>query len=63
MCDDPLMTRKEAAQLLRVPVATMAQWLYKGASGPPCYRVGRFALYKRSEVLAWVDAQRVGRSA
>jgi hypothetical protein len=52
-----LLSRREAADLLRVPPATLAGWAYK-RSGPKFYRVGRFALYSERDLTTWLE-QRV----
>ena len=49
------MVAEETASYLRVPVATLYAWRYKG-EGPPAIKVGRHLRYRRSEVDAWVDA-------
>lgn len=54
---EQLLTRAEVAELLQVPEATLARWAYMG-QGPTYFRVGRWARYRRSEVLAWLDGQR-----
>ena len=53
-----LLSREEAATLLRVPQKTLATWAHLGR-GPAYYRVGKRVLYRESELLAWLDAQRV----
>lgn len=54
------LTTSEAAELLRTPVATLYQWRHKRV-GPPARRVGRKLLYRRDELVAWVEAD--GRPA
>lgn len=49
----------EAAELLRTPIQTMYGWRHRG-EGPPARRVGRKLLYRRDELLAWVEAQAAG---
>ena len=48
-----LMTAEELAQLLRVPLATLYAWRYRG-DGPPGIRVGRHIRYRREAVLQWI---------
>ena len=50
------LTVDEAADLLRTPVATLYQWRHKGM-GPRASRVGRRLLYRRSDVISWVDSK------
>ena len=51
-----LLTIAEAAELLRAPVATLRYWRHLNI-GPLSFRVGRRVLYRRDDVLAWIDAQ------
>ncbi|HUS91038.1 MAG TPA: helix-turn-helix domain-containing protein [Phycisphaerae bacterium] len=48
---DVLLTRKEAAALLRVEPNTLAVWLCRG-TGPrlPVVKIHRKALYRRSDI-------------
>lgn len=55
---DEYLPRLEVASLMRKPVATLARWSYQG-QGPPYYRLGRGVVYRRAEVEAWIEAQRV----
>lgn len=54
-------TRKETADYLRVPLATLARWAYEG-KGPTFYRVGRHTRYRRSDVEAWLEKNRAGEA-
>jgi excisionase family DNA binding protein len=56
--EDKLLHREEAAEYLRTPVATLAQWAYRGV-GPEFFRTGRRVLYRKSDLDRWLDAQRV----
>ena len=54
---DQLLTTAEAAGALNVPVATMRWWRHQG-TGPKAFRLGqRKIMYKRSDLLAWLDTQ------
>ncbi|MDP7151716.1 MAG: transcriptional regulator [Paracoccaceae bacterium] len=50
------MSRAELAEALGVCVDTLIRW-ERRRYGPKCVKAGRKALYKRSTVLAWLDAQ------
>ena len=51
-----LLTIAEAAQLLHAPVATLG---IGGTATPPrSFRLGRRVLYRRDDLLGWIDAQR-----
>ena len=54
---DEILTTDEVAALLKVPLATLYRWMSRGES-PPHYKIGRYARWKRSEVMAWFDAHR-----
>jgi len=49
-----LLSRREAADLLRVSPATLAAWAYK-RTGPQFYRVGKWTRYSEGDVLAWLE--------
>jgi len=60
----PLLTIKEVAELLRVPVS----WVYgrtrnRAPGRIPGYRLGKYWRFSEAEVLAWVKSQRGGSSA
>jgi excisionase family DNA binding protein len=56
------MTIGEAADLLRRPVQTLYAWRHRGV-GPPARKLGRSLLYRRADVIAWIDAQPLAPSA
>ena len=53
---DGWMNRAELAAELGVCVDTLMRW-ERRRYGPKCVKAGRKALYKRSTVLTWLDAQ------
>ncbi|MGH8936075.1 MAG: helix-turn-helix domain-containing protein [Acidimicrobiia bacterium] len=53
---DPLLTVRELADYLGVPVATIYAWRYRG-EGPPGFRVGRHLRFRRIDVERWIDHQ------
>lgn len=55
--EDVLLTSREVADVLRVPVGTLGQWRHRGA-GPRSikYETGGVR-YRRSTVLAWLAEQ------
>ena len=55
--NDRLLTITEAAEMLRVPVATLRWWRHKGI-GPRSFKMGRHVVYQRSDLDAWIDARR-----
>jgi excisionase family DNA binding protein len=60
----PLLTIKEVARLLRVPVS----WVYsrtrkRAVDRLPGYRLGKYWRFNEDEVLAWVKSNRGGPRA
>lgn len=53
---DDYLTAEEAALVVRQKVGTLAQWRYLG-TGPRYYKAGRKPLYRRSELLTWLEEQ------
>ncbi|MFT3797182.1 helix-turn-helix transcriptional regulator [Microbacterium sp.] len=57
-----ILTRAEVAELTRISLATLARWAGEG-SGPKFRKAGGRVLYRRSDVLAWLDSLEAGGSA
>jgi len=52
-----LLTTTETAELLHVPVATLRWWRHVG-TGPKSFKLGaRKVMYRRADVLDWLEAQ------
>lgn len=54
-----LLTIEEVGAILRVPPATVRYCRQLGI-GPNGFRVGRHVRYRRSDVIAWLDALAIG---
>jgi excisionase family DNA binding protein len=54
--NDELLTMKEVADVVRVPVATLRYWRHLG-TGPHSFRIGRSVRYWRTDVLHWLEQQ------
>ena len=52
--EDRLLWPEEVAEMLGVPVGTLANWRYLGR-GPAFVKVGRHVRYRRHGVLGWID--------
>lgn len=52
--NDRLLTIKEVAEYLGIPVTTLYQWRYH-RTGPPGLRVGRHVRYRRSDLDEWIE--------
>lgn len=50
----PLITAKEAAEMLRVTTNVLAIWRYR-KKGPPWYKIGGAIMYDRKELIAFRD--------
>jgi hypothetical protein len=50
------LDRKQVADRLHLPVRTLAAWASAGR-GPRYYRIGRYARYRLSDVMAWEEEQ------
>jgi excisionase family DNA binding protein len=59
---DNLMTPRQVAEYLGVPLATVYRWRYLG-EGPSGFRVGRHVRYRRTDVEAWIDERRHRKNA
>ena len=51
--EDRLLWPEEVAEMLGVPVGTLANWRYQGR-GPAFVKVGRHVRYRRRDVVAWI---------
>lgn len=51
-----LMTLEEVAEMLRKSPAQI-RWMRHNGSGPKSAKIAGRVMYRRSDVLAWVDAQ------
>jgi len=49
-----LLTTREVAAYLNVPVGTLYKWRRDGVA-PPSFRLGRGARYRREDVEAWLQ--------
>jgi predicted DNA-binding transcriptional regulator AlpA len=56
--DEPFLTEPEAAEVIRVSARTLRRWRAKGTGPPVAGYAGRRALYRRSELLAWLTRER-----
>jgi excisionase family DNA binding protein len=51
---DRLISVKELADYLDVPVTTLYQWRYR-REGPAGFRVGRHIRYRWEDIQAWIE--------
>jgi hypothetical protein len=58
--DEPFLTEPEAAQVIRVSARTLRRWRVQGSGPPVAGYAGRRALYRRSELLAWLRRHEKG---
>jgi predicted DNA-binding transcriptional regulator AlpA len=52
-----LLSAKELAELLQVPVTTLYYWRHYGG-GPRGIRVGKYIRYDPADVAAWIRARK-----
>jgi len=52
------MTKKEVAEFLRMSIATIDRLIQKGKI--PSYKVGRKRLFKKEDLINWVESQKEG---
>ena len=50
-----LLDLKQAAALLNIPAATLHTWAWAGAHGLPVVRIGRKRMFRRSDLIDWID--------
>lgn len=55
---DPLWTISDVQRETGIPVATLRSWRANGLQGPPAIKLGSRLRYRRSEVLAWIEASK-----
>lgn len=53
---EQMLTRVDVANLLQVPVKTLARWRTTG-TGPTCYTIGRHVRYSAADLSAWILRQ------
>ena len=53
---DRLLTTRQLADYLGVPVATLYAWRQSG-DGPPGFRVGKHLRFRERDVDAWIRRQ------
>jgi predicted site-specific integrase-resolvase len=58
--EEPFLTEPEAADIIRVSARTLRRWRQQGTGPPVAGYAGRRALYRRSELLAWLRRKREG---
>jgi excisionase family DNA binding protein len=57
---DPLLTMDELCDVLKVEPATIYQMTYRGKI--PHYKIANRLRFRQSEILAWIDEQRVNKT-
>lgn len=55
-------TRREVSAFTRISVATLARWAVEH-KGPPFRKAGGRVIYRRADVLAWLDSLDAGGGA
>ena len=55
--DRDLLNEQEAAQILDTAPGTLSVWRSTGRYNLPFLKVGRSVRYRRTDLLAWLDAR------
>ncbi len=55
---DALLTEIDAADFLRLSIRTLQAWRHQRC-GPAFVRAGRAIRYRRDDLIAWIEANRV----
>jgi len=55
---DALLNEAQASDFLNLSIRTLQAWRVKGA-GPRFVRAGRAIRYRRSDLVAWIEANTV----
>jgi excisionase family DNA binding protein len=55
---EPLLTTREAADLLGFAAGTIVDWAESGDL--PCFKIGGRLRFRESELEAWIEEQRRG---
>lgn len=59
-----ILSTAQTSALINVPVTTLRWWRHVGGIGPRSFKLGpRKVAYRRSDVLAWLEAQYAGPAA
>ncbi len=51
---EPLISRRELSEILRLSEQTLQYWTHHRLWGPPFVKVGRRICYRRSDVEGWI---------
>jgi hypothetical protein len=57
--ESEFLATDEAAQLLKTTPGSLAVGRCQRRDGPPFYKIGRKVLYRKSDLLSWVESHRV----
>ncbi|WP_040336784.1 helix-turn-helix domain-containing protein [Candidatus Blastococcus massiliensis] len=57
-----LLDTDQVAEMTGLAVNTLRSWRWQGV-GPRSFKVGRWVRYERSDVVAWLAAQKASTSA
>ena len=52
-----LMTVRDVAEILQVPVSTVHHWAVRG-DGPPSFKVGKHRRFDAAIVATWLEEQK-----
>jgi predicted DNA-binding transcriptional regulator AlpA len=52
-----ILLLEEVSELTRLPKATLRFYRHRGEGGPQSFKLGNRVVYKRSDVLAWIESR------
>ena len=52
-----ILTMPEVSDLTRLPMATLRFYRHKGDKGPKSFMLGNRVVYRRSDVLSWIESR------
>ena len=52
-----ILLMEEVSELTRLPLATLRFYRHRGEGGPHSFRLGNRVVYKRSDVLDWMESR------
>lgn len=59
MTENEYINREEAAKMLGKTPGTLAVWASTGSQNLPYYKVGGKVLYKKSDIVAFIESGRI----
>jgi predicted DNA-binding transcriptional regulator AlpA len=52
-----ILLLEEVSELTRIPVPSLRYYRHTGQGGPKSFKLGNRVVYKRADVLDWIESQ------